>query len=201
MRRSARSLSASRICCSPGYCLIVAVRPYHLHRIPYAKWTSGHCVTRAYPRYNRRSEAHELEARSARQACGTVIVPQRHSESVSHMVRRAYVMASLEQYLALVINLAVLMTMARVLTPGEIGEAVTGLAIAVVAFSTREFVTSEFLIQRQSVDAAAMRTALTLQVAVSTVIAAALVALSGLIAHFYATPGLSFFLFLAAIAG
>src|SRR5690606_42123119 len=44
-------------------------------------------------------------------------------------------------------------------------------------------------------------TALTLQVAVSTVIAAALVALSGLIAHFYATPGLSFFLFLAAIAG
>lgn len=117
------------------------------------------------------------------------------------MVRRAYVMASLEQYLALVINLAVLMTMARVLTPGEIGEAVTGLAIAVVAFSTREFVTSEFLIQRQSVDAAAMRTALTLQVAVSTVIAAALVALSGLIAHFYATPGLSFFLFLAAIAG
>src|SRR6218665_2444188 len=98
------------------------------------------------------------------------------------MVRRAYVMASLEQYVALLINFSVLGIMARILTPGEIGEAVMGLAVAVVAFSAREFVTPEFLIQRSTVDADALSTALTLQVAVSVVIAAALVALSSLVA-------------------
>lgn len=117
------------------------------------------------------------------------------------MVRRAYMMASLEQYFALLINFTVLVIMARILTPGEIGEAVTGLAIAVVAFSAREFVTSEFLIQRGTVDVETLRTALTLQVAVSVMIAAALVALSGLITRFYAAPDLSFFLSLAAVAG
>ena len=116
------------------------------------------------------------------------------------MVRRAYVMASLEQYLALLINLAVLATMARILTPGEIGEAVTGLAIAVVAFSAREFVTPEFLIQRRTVDEEAVRTALTLQVVVNAIIAAVLIIISGLIARFYASPGLSLFLVLAAAA-
>lgn len=117
------------------------------------------------------------------------------------MVRRAYVMASLEQYVALLINFAALVIMARILTPGEIGEAVMGLAIAVVAFSAREFVTSEFLIQRRAVDAEVLRTALTLQVAVSAAIAAVLVALSGFVARFYAAPDLSFFLLLAAAAG
>lgn len=101
----------------------------------------------------------------------------------------------------LLINFSVLVIMARILTPAEIGEAVTGLAIAVVAFSAREFVTSEFLIQRNSVDVETLRTALTLQVAVSIVIAAALIALSGLITRFYAAPDLSCFLVLAAMAG
>jgi len=110
-------------------------------------------------------------------------------------------MASLEQYFALLINFTVLVIMARILTPGEIGEAVTGLAIAVVAFSAREFVTSEFLIQRGTVDVETLRTALTLQVAVSVMIAAVLVALSCLITRFYAAPDLSFFLSLAAVAG
>lgn len=110
-------------------------------------------------------------------------------------------MASLEQYLALLINFAVLASVARILTPGEIGEAVTGLAIAVVAFSTREFVTAEFLIQRRTVDPEAVGTSLTLQVLCSVAVALLLGLLSGLIARFYALPDLSFFLLLAAIAG
>jgi O-antigen/teichoic acid export membrane protein len=117
------------------------------------------------------------------------------------MVRRAYVMASLEQYLVLLINLLVLATMARILTPGEIGEAVTGLAVAVVAFSAREFVTPEFLIQRPTVDEEALRTALTLQLLVNAAIGAALFGASDLISRFYATPDLSFFLLLVAVAG
>ena len=117
------------------------------------------------------------------------------------MVRRAYLMASLEQYLALIINFAVLASVARILTPGEIGEAVTGLAIAVVAFSTREFVTAEFLIQRHTIDRAALSTSLTLQVLCSTAVALVLGLASGVIARFYGTPDLSFFLLLAAIAG
>lgn len=122
-------------------------------------------------------------------------------ESVTRMVRRAYIMASLEQYLALLINFAVLATVARLLTPGEIGEAVTGLAIAVVAFSTREFVTAEFLIQRHAVDREAVGTSLTLQVLCSAAVALGLGLASGLIAGFYGTPDLSFFLLLAAVAG
>lgn len=117
------------------------------------------------------------------------------------MVRRAYVMASLEQYLALLINLAVLATMARILTPGQIGEAVTGLAIGVVAFSAREFVTAEFLIQRKTVDHGALRTSFTLQIAINAAIAAVLVFASGVIARFYDSSDLSFFLLLVAIAG
>ena len=123
------------------------------------------------------------------------------SESVTGMVRRAYIMASLEQYIALLINFTVLAVVARILTPGEIGEAVTGLAIAVVAFSTREFVTSEFLIQRHTVDPEAMRTALTLQVLCSAAVALSLGLASSLIARFYAAPDLSFFLLLAAVSG
>jgi len=117
------------------------------------------------------------------------------------MVRRAYVMASLEQYLALLINFTVLATVARILTPGEIGEAVTGLAVGVVAFSAREFVTSDFLIQRRTIDREAVSTSATLQVVCNTAVALVLVFASGVIARFYTTPGLSFFLLLAAIAG
>lgn len=117
------------------------------------------------------------------------------------MVRRAYLMTSLEQYLALAINLSVLAIMARILTPTEMGVAVMGLAIALVAFSAREFVTSEFLIQRTTVDVPALRTALTLQIVVNVTIAAVLFLTSGAIARFYAAPGLSTFLLLVALSG
>ncbi len=117
------------------------------------------------------------------------------------MIRRAYVMASLEQYLTLLINLAVLATMARILTPGEVGQAITGLAIGVVAFSAREFVTPEFLIQRQTLDNDALRTSLTLQVVINAAIALALVLASHVIARFYGSPELPSFLVLVAAAG
>jgi hypothetical protein len=63
-------------------------------------------------------------------------------------IRHAYLMASVEQYLGLVINLAMVAILARLLTPGEVGRAVIGMGISATAFSLREFASPEFLIQR-----------------------------------------------------
>jgi O-antigen/teichoic acid export membrane protein len=115
-------------------------------------------------------------------------------------IRRAFVMASVEQYLALVINVTVVATMARLLTPEAVGLAVTATGIVAIALSLREFVTPEFLIQRPEIDEWDMRTSVTLLFAVTGLVAAGVMAAAGALSRFYSSPDLNVFLLLAILS-
>lgn len=110
--------------------------------------------------------------------------------------RRAFAMSSIEQYLALTINVTVVATMARLLTPDAIGHAVTGIGIGAILLSLREFVTAEFLIQKTTIDQEDLRTSFTALLAITILIGFGLTILSPYLAAFYASPELPFFLFL-----
>ncbi len=114
--------------------------------------------------------------------------------------RRAFIMSSIEQYLALIINVTVMATMARLLTPDAIGHAVIALGIGSIALSLREFVTPDFLIQKMEVVQSDIRTSFTVLFMMTTVVAAALLYFSEEIAAFYDAPELSFFLFVMTMS-
>lgn len=114
--------------------------------------------------------------------------------------RRAVFLSSIEQYLALAINVGVMATMARILTPDEAGHAVTGIGIGAVALSLREFVTPEFLIQKADIGEEDVRTSVTLLAGVTVVVIMGMMAVAGTIADFYVSPELVLFLFLLLMA-
>lgn len=109
-------------------------------------------------------------------------------------------MSSIEQYLALIINVTVVATMARLLTPDGMGHAVTGIGIGAITLSLREFVTPEFLIQKREIDHHDIRTSFTVLFLVTSLITVGLMALSLEIAAFYDSPELPLFLFLVMMS-
>jgi lipopolysaccharide exporter len=115
-------------------------------------------------------------------------------------VRRAFLMSSIEQYLAIVINFLMIAVLARLLTPTEIGVAVIGLGISATVFSLREFTTADFLIQRHSIAGEDMRSAFTVLMAASFLLAAGLLLTAGPLSRFYGDPGLEIFLKVKLIA-
>lgn len=114
--------------------------------------------------------------------------------------RRAFIMASLEQYLALLLNFAMVAAVSRILTPAEIGLAVIGMGIGVIVFSLREFATAEFLIQLPHISGRDVRTASTILIAATLLLAALLIAASPQLARYYGEPGMGAFLRLMAAA-
>ncbi len=116
-------------------------------------------------------------------------------------VRRAFFMAALEQYSQVVVSLAMIAVLSRLLDSTAIGIAVIGLGIGTIAFNIREFVTSEYLIQRTSVSRDDVRTAFTLMFGSSLLICCCLSVLAPWLADFYAQPGLKMFIFVLAISG
>lgn len=116
-------------------------------------------------------------------------------------IRSAFVMSSLEQYVGLAVNLAMLAVLARLLTPSEIGVAVVGMGISAVIFSLREFATPEFLIQRHQVTEQDKRTAVTIVMAFGLALAAGLYLAAEPLSRFYGQPGLKQFLTIMLIAG
>jgi O-antigen/teichoic acid export membrane protein len=109
-------------------------------------------------------------------------------------------MSSIEQYLALVINVTVVATMARLLTPDSVGHAVTGIGLGAIALSLREFTTPEFLISKREIAEYDLRTSFTLLFLMTALIAAGLTALSPTIAAFYGSPELQLFLLLVVLS-
>jgi O-antigen/teichoic acid export membrane protein len=121
-------------------------------------------------------------------------------EARMSVVRRAFIMSSVEQYLALIINVGVVATMARLLTPEDAGHAVTGLGIAAIALSLREFVTPEYLIQKKTIDDHDLRTSFTLLLGITALVAVLVASLSSSIARSYHSPQLRLFLFLIMLS-
>lgn len=113
---------------------------------------------------------------------------------------RAFLMSSIEQYLALIINVVVLAIMARILTPDEIGHAVTGLGVGAIALSVREFVTPEFLIQRDDISNNDLRSSFSLLWVITLIIAVIVLAAAPAISRLYDAPDLQVFLSLILIS-
>ncbi|MCB8828749.1 oligosaccharide flippase family protein, partial [Escherichia coli] len=83
-------------------------------------------------------------------------------------------MAILEQYSQVIVSVAMITVLSRMLSSSEIGIAVIGLGIGTIALTVREFVTSEYLIQRDTLTREDIRTSFTLTFGFSTVIGCAL---------------------------
>lgn len=109
-------------------------------------------------------------------------------------MRRAFAFASIEQYLVTIVGFASVYVIARLLTPAEIGASAIGVGIATIAFTARAFVSSEFLIQRPTLDRADIATAFTLMGSASLALAALIYLASGWVAALYDQPGLAVFL-------
>lgn len=126
---------------------------------------------------------------------------ERPAAAVASMTaRRAFILSSIEQYLAIVINVTVVATMARLLTTDGIGHMVTGIGIGAVCLSIREFATPEFLIQRQTIAVDDIRTAFTLLAGITVFVTVCIMAASGWMAAVYDFPELPFFLFLVLLS-
>lgn len=115
-------------------------------------------------------------------------------------VRRAFLMASLEQYLALAVNFIAIAVLARLLTPSEIGLAVVAMGITAAVFSLREFATAEFLIQRTTVEHRDVRTAFTVMMAFTLALGAGIYFIMQPLAAAYHQADLPRFLMLGIIA-
>ncbi len=110
-------------------------------------------------------------------------------------------MAALEQYCQAAISVLLIFVISRILDSATIGAAVIGLGIGMIAFTIREFVTSEFLIQRTNVSTDDICTATTLILGLSLIIAAVLYGIAPQIAGFYREPRLTLFIHVVSAAG
>src|SRR3954454_23445778 len=100
-------------------------------------------------------------------------------------IRSAFLLTSLERYVVLAMNFAVIAIASRLLTPAEIGLAVLGTSLLAVADTLRDFGTGSYLIQEKGVDRERVRTAFTVMAVVSCSIVAVLLGLAGSLADLY----------------
>jgi O-antigen/teichoic acid export membrane protein len=117
-----------------------------------------------------------------------------------NLARRALLSASLEQYGVLLINLFTIATLARLLSPTEIGISVIGVGISTIFFSLREFATSEFLIQKHEIKKNDVQTSFTILFGLSLILGTGLYTAKPVLAQFYKEPGLEAFLTLTITA-
>jgi O-antigen/teichoic acid export membrane protein len=100
-------------------------------------------------------------------------------------LHRSLIFTFSDRYLSLAVNLAALAILARLLTPVEFG--IVGIAAAFMAMTNtiRDFGVGTYLIQVRDLTCTAVRTAFTLTVGLSILMAGTLVLASGPIAEFY----------------
>jgi O-antigen/teichoic acid export membrane protein len=109
-------------------------------------------------------------------------------------VRRAFLLSSAERYVATVINLAVTVIIARLLTPGEFGLSVLGSAALMIADVIRDMGTSVYLVQHKQLSSEKIRTAFTVALVLTLSMVGLLIMLAEPIAEYYGLPGLKHYL-------
>ncbi len=114
-------------------------------------------------------------------------------------VRRAFLWASAGRYVVMAINLVSATVMARLLAPGEYGVSVLGGAVYAVAEAIRALGGGAYLIQKKELAAQNIRACFTVSLAVTIVLATALVFLSGPLTRYFLTPDLGRYLQAATI--
>ncbi len=97
-------------------------------------------------------------------------------------VKRALLLSTGDRYFALVANFITVAVVSRILTPGEIGVSVVGMAIVGIVMSVREFASANFLIQRRDLTRENVRSAFTVMLILTAAITLTLTATAPIIA-------------------
>ena len=113
------------------------------------------------------------------------------------LYRRAFLFSSGERYATIILNFALISAISRILTPEEIGVSVIGTTIIAFAESFRDS-PSSYLVQKKELTEADGRTAFTIMLVISLLIAASLLVVAGWLARVLRQDELAPFLWLIA---
>lgn len=115
-------------------------------------------------------------------------------------VRRALILSTIGRHFGLVANFVTLVVVSRVLTPGEIGIAVTASAVISIAAGIREFSSISFIVQRPTVERKDIQGAFFVMLVLTAVTSIGLVLSAHWIAAAYHEPRVSLILQMAALS-
>ena len=104
-------------------------------------------------------------------------------------VRRSFFLSLADSYLAIALQLASTVIIARILTPAEVGVFAIAAVFSTLASMFRDFGVAEYLIQARDLDRDKIRAALGLNIIVSWAMAAMVFLAAPLAAKFYREPG------------
>lgn len=115
-------------------------------------------------------------------------------------IKRAFILATTDRYIGLIVNFVLIAMTSRLLTPAEIGVSAIGMGIMAILLSLRDFAGCDYLIQRAEITLDDARTAFTMLLVLTIGCAALLVLVAPALADFYREPGLLHFLYVIAFA-
>ncbi len=114
-------------------------------------------------------------------------------------VRKSLGISALDSYLTIVLQIASTVILARILTPEQIGIFAVAAVFASLASTFRDFGVAEYLIQEKDLTPDAIRAALTVNIAVSWLMAVLLFFAAPWAAQFYRTEGVQHVMQLQAV--
>jgi O-antigen/teichoic acid export membrane protein len=114
-------------------------------------------------------------------------------------VRKSLGISALDSYLTIVLQIASTVILARILTPEQIGIFAVAAVFAALASNFRDFGVAEYLIQEKELTPDTIRAALTVNIAVSWLMALLLFCAAPWAAEFYRTEGVKEVMRLQAI--
>lgn len=100
-------------------------------------------------------------------------------------VRIALLLSTIERYFSLLGNFACVVVVSRLMAPEEIGVSVVGMAIVAIALSAREFVSTNYLVQTPDLSRDQVRSAFTVMVLFTVVLAGLLLLAAPALAALY----------------
>lgn len=115
-------------------------------------------------------------------------------------LRVAVVLMTAQRYFAMVINFGMVAIVSRLLRPEEIGLAVIGSSIAVLAMTLREFASTNFLVQKKDLTAEDIRVAFSFLSLVTVLVAVGLWMIAPFVAWAYHDPVFVPYLRVSAVA-
>lgn len=104
-------------------------------------------------------------------------------------VRRSLALSAIDSYLAMVLQIASTVILARILSPEQTGTYAVAAVFAALASTFRDFGVGEFLIQEREVGRDLLRAALTVSMAVSWAMSVVLFVAAPYVADFYRAQG------------
>src|SRR5262245_27721672 len=104
-------------------------------------------------------------------------------------IRRAFAISTVERYIGFGLNLLTTIITARLMGPAEFGVSVLGASVFSMAAGIHEFGAHSYIIQEKVLTTAKLRTAFTVSLLLTSVLAVLLFAVSDPIAQFYDVAG------------